>query len=184
LHAEEKFVFGYEESFGFLLNEAVRDKDAFQPMARLLAIVSRAKSFNKTLVDLLEDCYRQYGYYQDVLLTKTLEGSAGLRAIQGYVDRMANYPLGVFLDQHIVRIENYITGLAIDAHGQTRLTLEKSDVIKFFLAEGGWLVFRPSGTEPKLKIYMSLTDASLEHLKTRFNHLQLALQQSLDAISI
>lgn len=184
LHPMEKFVFGYEESFGFLLNEAVRDKDAFQPMARLLAIVSRAKSINQTLVDLLEDCYRLYGYYQDVLLTKTLEGSAGLKLIQGYVSRMANYSLGVFLDQHLVRIENYMTGLAIDAKGQTPLTLEKSDVIKFFLAEGGWIVFRPSGTEPKLKIYMSLTDASLEKLKARFNHLQQALQQSLDAMSI
>jgi phosphoglucomutase len=184
LHPQEKFMFGYEESFGFLLNEAVRDKDAFQPMARLLAIVSRAKSLKKSLIDLLEDCYRQYGYYQDVLLTKTLDGSAGVKSIQSYVERMANYPLGMFLDQHLVRIENYMTGLAIDAHGQTRLTLEKSDVIKFFIAEGGWIVFRPSGTEPKLKIYMSLTDAMPENLKARFNHLQQALQQSLDAIVI
>jgi len=179
LHPKETFVFGYEESFGFLLNDAVRDKDAFQPMAKLLAIASKAQSQGLTLIDLLQTCYETYGYYQDTLLTKTLEGESGLKAIQKYVTNMAQLPLGAFLDHQVIRIENYITGIAFDSNGQERLELEKSEVVKFFLKEGGWIVFRPSGTEPKLKIYVSLNDANSNNLVRRFNKLIQKLQETL-----
>jgi phosphoglucomutase len=184
LRPNETFVFGYEESFGFLLNDAVRDKDAFQPMVRLLAIAAQAKKRQQSLIDLLQACYQTYGYYEDVLLTKTLEGDTGIQAIKRYVTNMANYPLGPFLDHDIIRIENYMTGIAIDRKGKEPLRLEKSDVIKFFFKEGGWIVFRPSGTEPKLKIYISLTDHNPSTLKHRFKALIRVLKNDLDSIRI
>jgi len=181
LHPEETFVFGYEESYGFLLNTAVRDKDAFQAMVRLTTIAEKAKSQGLTLVDLLENCYQTYGYFQDTLITKTFEGTDGPKAIQSFVEKMAKTPLGLFLDHHIIRIENYIHGFSFDHHGSKPLALERSDVIKYFLKEGGWIVFRPSGTEPKLKIYLSLTDPNPRHLQQRFTKLTQALEQSLSS---
>jgi phosphoglucomutase len=183
IRKSQNFLFGYEESFGFLIRDFVRDKDAFQPLVVLLDLVIQLKKNNQSLVDYLEQIHQTYGYYQDSLLTKTIRGSKGIQIMQEFVRSVANTPLGRFGNLTINRIENYQLGIVRDANGDKPLTLEKSDVIKFHFQEGGWVVFRPSGTEPKLKIYLSLTSKNPQSLSTMFAECQsviLDLLKTLD----
>jgi phosphoglucomutase len=169
IRKNEPFVFGYEESFGFLLNPSVRDKDAFQPMVILLEIASIGKDQNLTLIDYLETIFDEFGYYEDELLTFTFEGIEGMKRIKSTVDKMANQGLGKYLNMTISTVENYQTLKKLTPQGIEKLALESSDVVKYFFKEGGWVVFRPSGTEPKLKIYLSLSGKDKQEVKYRFN---------------
>ena len=179
LRKNEPFVFGYEESFGFLLNPSVRDKDAFQPMVILLEIASIGKDHNLTLIDYLETIFDEFGYYEDELLTFTFEGIEGMKKIKSTVDNMANQGLGKYLNMTISTIENYQTLKKLTPQGIEKLTLESSDVVKYFFKEGGWVAFRPSGTEPKLKIYLSLSGKDKQEVKYRFNQFKSLLLATL-----
>lgn len=179
LRHQESFIFGYEESFGFLLDSSVRDKDAFQPMVILLEIVSFLKAQNLTLIDYLENIFKAYGFYEDELITFTFEGIEGMQKIKTTVDRMANQQLGKYLNMTIETIENYQTLTRLTPLGTKSLTLEKSDVVKYFFQEGGWVVFRPSGTEPKLKIYISLSGKDKQEVKRRFTDFKSLLLKNL-----
>jgi phosphoglucomutase len=179
LRKGEPFVFGYEESFGFLLDSSVRDKDAFQPMVLLLEIASLAKTQNLTLVDYLQTIFDEFSYYEDELITFTFDGIQGMQKIKSTVDKMATQNLSKFLNMNIIKIENYQTLKKETPNGIENLILEKSDVIKYFFKEGGWVVFRPSGTEPKLKIYISLSGNDKDEVKNRFNEFKSALLATL-----
>jgi phosphoglucomutase len=179
LNKKDTFIFGYEESFGFLLDPSVRDKDAFQPMVILLEIASLLKTQSLTLIDYLETIFEEYGYYEDELITFTFEGVEGIQKIKSTVDQMANQQLGKYLNMTIESIENYQTLTKLTSQDVSALTLEKSDVVKYFFKEGGWVVFRPSGTEPKLKIYISLSGKDQLEVKKRFNQFKSSLLSSL-----
>jgi phosphoglucomutase len=179
LNKDKTFIFGYEESFGFLLNKEVRDKDAFQPIPLLLDYVSRLKKENKTLIDALDSLYQEYGYYKDELITFTFEGIEGQKRILSTINVLSQTKLGLFHGLMITEIENYQTRQRITTTSTIPLTLEKSDVIKFRFQEGGWVVFRPSGTEPKLKIYLSLVGKTHHDVVQRFNQFKESLLQSL-----
>lgn len=179
LNKGENFIFGYEESFGFLLDPSVRDKDAFQPIAILLEITSLLKTQTSTLMDYLETIFEEYGYYEDELITFTFEGVEGMQKIKSTVDKMPNQQLGKYLNMTIESIENYQTLTKLTSQGVSTLTLEKSDVVKYFFKEGGWVVFRPSGTEPKLKIYISLSGKDKQEVKKRFHQFKSSLLSNL-----
>jgi len=169
LNKNDTFIFGYEESFGFLLDPSVRDKDAFQPMVLLLEIASLGKKNRFSLVDYLERIFEEYGFYQDELITFTFEGIKSMQTIKSRINKMANQQIGKYLNMTIDSIENYQNLTKLTSTGISLLALEKSDVIKFVFKEGGWIVFRPSGTEPKLKIYISLFGKDKQEVKLRFN---------------
>jgi phosphoglucomutase len=163
-----KFIFGYEESFGFLLSSSVRDKDAFQPMIILLEIASSIKEKNLTLIDYLENIYELYGYYKDELITFNYESLDGSSKMVSIINKLSNQKLGKFFNMTIISIENYQNLSKLSSSGTKKIFLEKSNVIKYFFKEGGWVVFRPSGTEPKLKIYISLSGQDKIEVLARF----------------
>lgn len=179
INKDKTFIFGYEESFGFLVNKEVRDKDAFQPIPLLLDYLSCLKKENKTLIDALESIYQEYGYYKEELITFTFEGIEGQKKILSTINDLSQTKLGLFHGLMITEIENYQTLQRITATSTVPLTLEKSDVIKFRFQEGGWVVFRPSGTEPKLKIYFSLVGNTHDDVVQRFNRFKERLLQAL-----
>jgi phosphoglucomutase len=179
INKDKIFLFGYEESFGFLINNEVRDKDAFQPIPLLLDYVAKLKKEDKTLIDELESIFKVYGYYKDELITFTFEGIGGQKKILSAISQLSKIKLGLFYGLKIVEIENYQTLQRISSSGTILLTLEKSDVIKFRFQEGGWVVFRPSGTEPKLKIYLSLVGNTYDDVTQRFTQFKERLLQSL-----
>jgi phosphoglucomutase len=179
INKDKTFLFGYEESFGFLINNEVRDKDAFQPIPLLLDYVSKLKKENKTLIDELEYIFKEYGYFKDELITFTFEGIEGQKKILKTIDELSNTKLGLFHGLTIKMIENYQTLTRTTSISTEPLNLEKSDVIKFLFKEGGWVVFRPSGTEPKLKIYLSLVGESQNEVLKRFKLFKERLLRSL-----
>ncbi|MDD3865310.1 MAG: phospho-sugar mutase [Candidatus Izemoplasmatales bacterium] len=163
---ETKFVFGYEESYGYVIDDRVRDKDSLQAM--LFALEAAAfyrETENKSLYDKLLDIYREYGNYQESLQNIDLYGIEGANRIDRIISYFRQHPLSE-LGGLIVKIsEDYETGIRIEDGLPSHLSLPKSNVIKYILTNDSWIVLRPSGTEPKLKIYVGVNDISLERAK-------------------
>ncbi|MDR3270842.1 MAG: phospho-sugar mutase [Peptococcaceae bacterium] len=159
------FQFGFEESYGFLAGDFVRDKDAV--IASLL--LSEAALFYKikegrTLLELLEEIYRQYGYYIDDQVSFTLEGKEGKQQIQGIMKRLQALQLRRLGDQDIAQIEDYTLrkGHDILQDKDYDLTLPRADVLRYTFQSGGYAIVRPSGTEPKIKFYFSIQGTDRE----------------------
>lgn len=151
---DKEFLFAFEESNGYLLGDFTRDKDAFQGMTIILETVNYYRLQGKTLVDALADLDAEYGYYRDELINLEFAGLSGLKRIAAIMnhfrtaryDSLAGYDVAAKEDYFLRERTGYKSG---------KLTLPQADVIKYYLNDGDWLVLRPSGTEPKLKVYIS-----------------------------
>ena len=152
------FVMGYEESFGYLFAPHVRDKDAV--MGTLLAIEMAEYYHQKgmTLSDLLHTIYQRHGYFVDETISKSFEGKEGGAVMSGIMEKFRNHSEGLFKYTDKIDYARDLTGLP------------KSDVIKFYFDEQSWMVLRPSGTEPKLKIYFSICDEDYEKAKQKLEY--------------
>ncbi|MBR7092329.1 MAG: phospho-sugar mutase [Clostridia bacterium] len=142
----DSYLFGFEESYGYLSGTHVRDKDAVNASLMICEMYAFYKQAGLTLTQRLDELYRTYGFYLDTLHSYQFAGSAGMQqmarimqALRGGVDTLGGLPVAETLD--------YLPG---------RNGLPSSDVLQFLLAGGGWVVVRPSGTEPKLKVYVSV----------------------------
>lgn len=147
------FVFGYEESYGYLLGDFARDKDAVQAAL----IISEAAAFYKakgiTLYDALLEIYKKYGYFADKLISVTKKGIDGAKEIQAVMKSLRKEPLTEIGGMKIVKTEDYTTDSKAAEH------IPNADVIKVFTENGSWAAIRPSGTEPKCKFYFSARGA-------------------------
>lgn len=151
---EDKFIFGYEESYGYLINSVVRDKDAIQATLLIAEMTEHYKKQNITLDEVMETIYLEYGYFHEVTNAISLSGSAGLEKIKKTMNFFRTELLNEIAEQEILEKKDY--SLGID-------NLPKADVIKLILKNNkGWISFRPSGTEPKLKVYLSINSDSME----------------------
>lgn len=151
-----QFIFGGEESFGYLLGTHVRDKDGVISSVLICEAALKAKLENKTLVDKLYDIYKKYGVYRESLITVEFEPTKqGMEKLANIMKLLRAQPPKVILGTPIVSIDDYLTGNKTWlASGKTdALTLPKSNVLTFNLADNTKLVIRPSGTEPKIKLY-------------------------------
>lgn len=151
---EKNYVFGYEESYGSLIKPFVRDKDAPQACLMLAEAAAVYKEQGKTLVDVLEDLYKQHGTYEESQVAVELEGEAGAKRIQQILADLRTNGLDEIAGEKVVRFEDY-NDAVIKENGETK-PLEgftKSDVLKYYLEDGSWIAVRPSGTEPKCKFY-------------------------------
>jgi len=146
----ENFVFGLEESYGYLKGTYARDKDAVVAAMLVTEVAAECKAQGITLYDRLTELYEKYGYYLENLETKTLGGIDGRRKINDIMEKFRTEKLPV----EIKEIKDYSKG--IDG-------LPKSDVLKFFIKNDGWFAVRPSGTEPKIKFYFGVKSDSLNH---------------------
>jgi phosphoglucomutase len=156
-HNDYNFLFGYEESYGYLAGTFVRDKDAVISSVLIVEMAAVYKSQGLSLLDAIDKIYQKYGYYSDALDSFTFKGIDGQDKIKSVVDKFRNLKelIKVFPDVNIVEDyktqERYIIGIA----NSERIELPSSNVIKVHLADESWFAVRPSGTEPKLKIYYS-----------------------------
>lgn len=144
-----KFVIGYEESYGYLVGMHARDKDAVVSSMLICEMACYYKNQGKTLVDVMEDIYAEYGYYLDKLDNFTLKGIDGLEKIGAIMKEMRENGKSLLSD--VVTVYDYSKGID---------DLPKSDVLKFIFEDGSWIAIRPSGTEPKIKIYYSIRGES------------------------
>nr|WP_242743363.1 phospho-sugar mutase [Allobaculum sp. Allo2] len=168
-HAKN-YVFGYEESYGSLIKPFVRDKDAPQACLMLAEAASWYKNNEgKDLVDVLEELYAKHGTYEESQVAVELEGEAGAKRIKQILADLRSEAPKEIAGTPVVRFEDYKESV-IKENGETReLTgFVKSDVLKYYLADGSWIAVRPSGTEPKCKFYYCIkgTDHADAHAKT------------------
>lgn len=166
------YLLGYEESYGYLAGTHSRDKDAVVASMLIAEMAAYYKSQNKTLADRLEELYKEYGYYLDTQESFTLKGKDGLEQIKNMMQILKNStsPFG-----DTSRVVDYNNPVAAEKGFGF---LPTANVIKYVLSDGSWVVVRPSGTEPKIKIYYSIkgenkqsAEQRLEKIKTKIKTL-------------
>ena len=158
---EKDFVFGYEESYGYLVQPFVRDKDANQSTVLICEAANFYKKQGKTLVDVLDELYEKYGTYDESQQSISLPGEEGKLKIQAMLKNLReNVPTDV-ADCKVIRWEDFKTAKRYENGKEEDIVgFDRSDVLKYFLADGSWIAVRPSGTEPKCKIYYCIKGAS------------------------
>ncbi len=161
INGDREFVIGYEESYGYLVGTHARDKDAVVSSLLICQMTAYHKNNGKTLVDALNELYAKYGYYLDSLDTFVLKGKDGAEKIQKSMTNMREN--GGTLFEGVENIIDYSKGVG---------DLPKENVLKYTFTDGSWIAIRPSGTEPKLKVYYSMrgvdicdATASLENVR-------------------
>lgn len=149
------YVFGCEESYGSLISDFVRDKDAVQAVYMLSEMANYMHQSGQTLMDLMQTVYDTYGYFMEETLNINLSGIEGKQKIEAIMTYFRNHRLSI-KNKEIVQIDDVLEQKTWRKTGIEPLDYPKSNVLKFYYRDGSWVVFRPSGTEPKLKIYMSV----------------------------
>ena len=151
---ERQFLFGFEESYGFLAGSFARDKDAICAAMLLSEACVVYKEQGKTLYDVLQEMYAIYGYFKETVKSYTLEGKAGIQKIGSAMAALRRDPPAKIGGEAVSAWEDFIVGERRTAAGAEPIGLPKSDVLRYFLPGGAWLCIRPSGTEPKIKLYI------------------------------
>ncbi len=150
------FLFGFEESYGYLSSTFVRDKDGVNASLLLAEVAAACKAEGITLYDRVQDIFKQYGYFVEKVLSKTLPGKDGLAKMQEMMDGLRMNPPRELAGIPILAQRDYLTGIRTDAEGyRTPMGLPESDVLYYELLGGHWVCIRPSGTEPKIKLYVN-----------------------------
>ncbi|MBQ8330941.1 MAG: phospho-sugar mutase [Clostridia bacterium] len=169
LAGDKTFVFGYEESYGCLINDCVRDKDAVQAAMMLCESAAYYNSKGMTLIDALENLYAKYGFFLDALDNFTFKGLDGAQKITSLVNGLRNDPPKKVGDIEVLEMEDYASQKMMDAG------FPNSDVLRFIMKDGSWVAVRPSGTEPKCKFYFCIVaptraeaDEKLQNMRAVF----------------
>ncbi|USS85830.1 phospho-sugar mutase [Fructilactobacillus cliffordii] len=154
---DHTFLFGFEESFGYLIKPFVRDKDAIQSTMLLAEVAAYYKQQGKTLYDGLQALYEQYGYFEEATISEEFSGLDGQETMANLMKNFRAHPLTEFNGVAVVAQEDFQTSVKTAANGtEAPIDLPQSNVLKYWLADGTWLAIRPSGTEPKIKFYVGI----------------------------
>ena len=164
---EKEFVMGYEESYGYLVGTHARDKDAVVASMLICEMTAYHKNNGKTLVDALEKIYKEYGYYLDALDSFVLQGIDGVQKMNAVLDALRARGASAFPD--VETVQDFSEGIG---------DLPKENVLKYLFRNGSWLAVRPSGTEPKLKVYYSVRGESHEAAAEQLS----ALREQMKAV--
>lgn len=178
---EHTFVIGYEESYGYLAGDYARDKDAVLASALVCEMAHYYKQKGMTLYEALEDLYAQHGFFLENVQAITLEGIEGKAKINTIMEQFRSTHFDGFADEKLVVFNDYQTGESIDLETgvKTRIDLPKSNVLKFVFDKNSWYALRPSGTEPKLKIYYSVVGTSHEDAEAKLSVLKEAVAANI-----
>ncbi|WP_454193518.1 phospho-sugar mutase [Paenibacillus sp. Marseille-Q7038] len=165
------YLFGYEESYGYLAGNYARDKDAVLAAMLICEAAAYYKSVGKTLYDVLQELYEQFGYFLENLQSRTLKGKDGVAQIQGIMTEWRTSAPEEIAGIKIQEVLDYSTGID---------DLPKENVLKFILEDGSWFCLRPSGTEPKIKIYFAVQGENNEDAHIRIQRLTDAVMGHID----
>jgi phosphoglucomutase len=155
---EYNFLFGYEESYGYLAGTFVRDKDAVIASMLICEMVAYYKKQGKTLIDVLAEIYDEHDYYIEETVSLVFSGVAGQSKMKAIMEYLRENKISSLAGKKIPTIIDYKMSISLSLiKGTTeKINYPKSDVLKFSFEDGSWIVLRPSGTEPKLKVYFSI----------------------------
>ena len=165
---DHTFIMGYEESYGYLVGNHAKDKDAVVASMLICEMAAYQKAQGKTLLERLEELYQQHGYYKEALDSFTLPGADGQERIAAIMAQLRAQQVSELGGQAIAEIKDYKAGID---------NLPKADVLKYFLADGGWMAVRPSGTEPKIKFYYSVRGTTMADAEAKVASLQGAVKE-------
>ena len=172
------FMFGFEESYGYLVQPFVRDKDAIQAVLLLTEVAAHFKSEGKTLYDGLQALYEKYGYFLEKTISVTVQGLEGPAKIKALLDGLRKEVPSNFGGIKVALAQDFSVNQQVDAQGVTsEIGLPTSNVLKYILEDGSWIAVRPSGTEPKIKFYMGVKAATQEEAEEKLAK----FQKDLDA---
>ena len=167
------YMMGFEESFGYLIKPFVRDKDAIQAVLVVAELAAYYRSRGLTLADGIEEIYKEYGYYAEKTISVTLSGVDGAEQIKAIMAKFRNNAPKEWNATAITVVEDFKAQTATAADGTvTNLTTPPSDVLKYTLADGSWIAVRPSGTEPKIKFYISVVGESNEDSQAKIANIE------------
>ena len=171
---ERTFLFGYEESYGYLGGTFVRDKDGVMATMQIAEMAAFYRQQGVTLYEALQNLYREFGYYKESLVSRTLKGIDGMRQMQEILAGMQKQPpveLGAY---KVAEVRDYTTRtLTRTADGSTEaLALPQENVLHYTLEDGSWFCLRPSGTEPKIKFYFSMKGATETEANAKLEEVQ------------
>jgi len=174
IHEYEKaqshtFLFGYEESYGYLIGDFVRDKDAVQACLLAAEAALYYKRQGKTLYEALLDIYKTYGYYMEGLESLTLKGIQGAEKINTIMDTFRSHAPEAVAGTEVAIVEDYRSGVRHVRQSDKieAIALPSSNVLKYILNDGTWFCLRPSGTEPKIKIYFGVKGTSMHEAEEK-----------------
>lgn len=157
---EYQFVFGFEESYGYLSGTAVRDKDGVNACLLIAETAAYYKKQGMTLYDALESLFERYGYTGEKVTSFALTGKDGLAKMKGLMDSLRQDPPREFAGKKVLAVRDYLKSERVCGSKTQPLTLPKSDVLYYELQDKAWICVRPSGTEPKVKLYVNGVTAS------------------------
>lgn len=168
-----KFVFGFEESIGYNYKDFVRDKDAVTAAMLITEMTAYYKSQGKTLLDVIEQIYKEHGYYSNEVVSIVLEGADGQARIGRIMTEVRENPIKEINGEEVSKVIDYQN----DETG-----LPKSNVLKFYFSDDSWVTLRPSGTEPKIKIYVNAISDSMDKALAKKNAIVKYMESLIDSI--
>ncbi len=170
---EKQFLFGYEESYGYLAGTYARDKDAVIASMLICEAAAYYKQQGQSLFGKLEQIYNTHGYYLEKLQSKTLKGKSGVEQIGKIMQAFRDQPPTSVHGLEVTESKDYLKGIE---------GLPQENVLKYILQDGSWFCLRPSGTEPKIKIYFGVVTPSMEQSQQQMEHIMTDVMQRIESI--
>ena len=159
----EDYLLGFEESYGYLCSPFVRDKDAVSTSVLICEMANYYRKQGKTLADRLDELYAEFGAYRNTVESFAFEGSAGMDTMRGIMEKLRENPPAEVLGRKLMLVNDYKKSESVSADGRREvINLPKSNVLKFVYEGGLGIIARPSGTEPKLKIYYTIKAETMQ----------------------
>jgi len=177
------FMFGFEESYGYLVKSFVRDKDAIQALVLLAEVAAYYKKADKTLYDALQEIFETYGYYKEKTISVTMSGQEGASKIAALMTRFRNEAPNEFVGVAVEVTEDLkeLTKVNHQTNSTEKMITPPSNVLKYILADGSWIAVRPSGTEPKIKFYIGVKASSQAEAEEKVASLEDAINEITNA---
>ncbi|MCZ6594305.1 MAG: phospho-sugar mutase [Bacteroidetes bacterium] len=168
---DEEFLGGGEESFGFMVGDFVRDKDAVTATLLACEIAAQKKAANSSMFEYLQNIYKEYGYYKEQLISLVKKGKKGAEEISAMMKNLRENPMTQIAGSRVILIEDYQSSKAHDIPKATfsEINIPKSNVLIYYTEDGSKIAARPSGTEPKIKFYISVNGVTEEKLQSKID---------------
>lgn len=171
------FMFGFEESYGYLIKPFVRDKDAIQSLVLLAEVAAYYKSRSMTLYDGVQELFKRYGYFREKTIAKQYPGINGRDQMAAMMQKFRDEGINEFAGHKVVTTEDFSKNTKTSNGQTTALNMPNSNVLKYILDDETWIAIRPSGTEPKLKFYVGTSADSLDKANTKLSQFEDAIEK-------
>ncbi|GAB2538901.1 phospho-sugar mutase [Gracilibacillus alcaliphilus] len=178
----QTFMFGFEESYGYLVQPFVRDKDAIQALVLIAEVAAYYKRKEQTLYDALQKLFKKFGYYGEKTISVTMSGIKGSENIVKLMKQLRDKPPSAFGNESVIQIEDYqqLTKTYVDGTVED-LESASSNVLKYTLDDNSWIAIRPSGTEPKIKFYIGVTAKSQQEANDKIAEFEVTIKELIAA---